>query len=62
MSSTAVSDKENLPPEKRQQKEKEAKRLTPGQRVSGSAGEKIPNLDPRQRRQHRKRLFGNVLE
>ena len=62
MSSTAVSDKENLPPEKRQRKEKEAKRLTPGQRVSGSVGEKIPNPDPKQRRQHRKRLFGNVLD
>ena len=58
MSSTAASDKKNLP-EKRQ---REAKRLTPGQRVSGSVGEKIPNPDPKQRRQHRKRLFGNVLE
>ena len=62
MSSTAVSDKENLPPEKRQRKEKEVKHLTPGQRVSGSVGEKIPNPDPKQRRQHRKRLFGNVLD
>jgi hypothetical protein len=60
MSSTAVSDKENLPPAGA--KRKETKRITPGQRVSGSVGEKVPNPDPKQRRQHRKRVYGNVLE
>ena len=30
--------------------------------MSGSVGKKIPNPDPKQRPQHRKRLFGNVLE
>ena len=58
MNSTAVSDKENLP-EKCQRK---AKLLTPGPRVSGSVGEKIPNPDPKQQHQHWKWLFGNVLE
>ena len=60
MSSTAVSEKEILL--LAGVKRKETKRTTPGQRVSGTVGEKIPNPDPKQRRQHRKRVYGNVLQ
>ena len=53
MSSTAVADKENLP--LAGVKRKETKGIIPDQRVSaGSVGEKIPNPDPKQCRQHGK--------
>ena len=63
MSLNAVLLKENVPPAAVTQKPpKEAKRLTPGQRVSGSVGDKIPNPDPNQKRKRRQRLYGNVIE